>query len=260
MHRRAKLALALSLLGLVVLTGCNKLRARDQLNKGVRAYKAGQFETAISHFQRSIELDPKLLNARIYLATAYASQFVPGSPSEENKRLGLSAIREFGRVLETDPNNLTALAYIASLYYGMTDFDKAKEFRRRLIQVDPQNPEHYYSIGVIDWTLAYKPRMELKNKLGLRPDQPLPARERRTLAEQNSAVVEEGVEMLEQALKINPKYVDAIAYLNLLYREKADIVDDPQEREHYLDLADEMFDRQKKLREELQATPATPAQ
>lgn len=256
MRRPATLAVFLSLFALFFLTGCNKLRARDELNKGVRAYKAAQFETAIGHFQRAVELDPKLLNARIYLATAYASQFVPGSPAEENKKLGQSAIHEFEKVLEVDPNNTTALAYIASLYYGMTDFDKAKEFRRRLIAVDPTNPEHYYSIGVIDWTLAYKPRMELKNKLGLRPDEPIPARDRRALAEKNTPLVDEGIEALEKAIQLNPNYVDALAYLNLLYREKADIGDTPQEREHYLDLADQMFDRQKRLREEMTRGPA----
>lgn len=260
MRRRATLTVALSLSALLFLTGCNKLRARDELNKGVRAYKAAQFETAIEHFKRSIDLDPDLLNARVYLATAYASQFVPGSPSEENKRMGEAAIREFEKVLEKEPNNLTALGYIASLYFGMSDFDNSKEFRRRLIAVDGQNPEHYYSIGVIDWTLAYKPRMELKNRLGLRPDEPIrPDRERRALAEKTSAVVEEGIEMLQKAMELNPKYIDAIAYLNLMYREKADLAATPQERETWLDKADEMFDLQKRLREEQQAAPA-PAQ
>ena len=269
MRHPAKLAVALSLLALVFLTGCNKLRARDELNKGVRAYKAGQFETAIGHFQRSIELDPKLLNARLYLATAYASQFVPGAPTEENKQMGEAALRGFEKVLEVDPNNITALSYIASLYYGMgqgekslegirTWFDKSKQFRRRLIQVDSQNPEHDYSIGVLDWALAYRANEELRRELRLRPDEPFAARDRRALAEKNAAVVEEGIEMLQKAIELNPKYVDAIAYMNLIYRQKADIVDTPDERERYLDLADEMFDRQKRLREEMQATaPAT---
>src|SRR3972149_2451948 len=95
MRPPAKLALALALLALVFLAGCGKLRARDELNKGVRAYKAAQFETSIEHFKRAIELDPDLLNARIYLAIAYASQFVPGSPSEENKELARKGLQEF---------------------------------------------------------------------------------------------------------------------------------------------------------------------
>src|SRR3990170_3399096 len=251
MRPPAKLALALALLALVFLAGCGKLRARDELNKGVRAYKAAQFETSIEHFKRAIELDPDLLNARIYLAIAYASQFVPGSPSEENKELARKAIEEFERVLEKDPNNLVALGYIASLYYGLgggektldgirANFDKSKEFRRKLIEIDAQNPEHYYSIGVLDWALCHRANEETRVPLKIRPDEPLPARARKELVEKNGALADEGVEMLEKAIQITPKYVDAIAYLNLIYRQKADLAETPQDREHYLDLADQM--------------------
>jgi len=268
MRRPAKLALVLALSALVFAAGCSKLLARDELNKGVRAYKAAQYETAIEHFKRAIELDPSLLNARIYLATAYASQFVPGNPSEENKQLAMSAIQEFERVLEKDPNNVVALGYIASLYYGLgggekeldgirSYFEKSKEYRRKLIQIDSQNPEHYYSIGVLDWALCHRANEEtrLANRVA-RPDEPLPARVRKELAEKNGPLVEEGIQMLEKAIEINPKYVDAIAYLNLIYRQRADIAETQQEREHYLDLADQMFDRQKRIREEAQAAPA----
>ncbi|MFQ5662997.1 MAG: tetratricopeptide repeat protein [Terriglobia bacterium] len=267
MRRSLTLGLALSLLALVFLAGCSKLRARDELNKGVRAYKAGEFETAVEHFQRAIQLDPSLINARLYLARAYTDQFVPGSPSDENKKRGEAAVRWFENVLEIDPQNVIALSSIASLYYGMARaesdwekarglFEKSKELRRRVIEVEPENPEHYYWIGAIDWGIAYRPRNELRTSLKLRPDQPLPRRQRRQLAEQNSEVVDEGIQALEKALEINPKYVDAMTYLNLLYREKADIVDSPKEREHFLQLADQWYERQKRLREQIQEAPA----
>lgn len=271
MRPTAKLHLfILALAVLLLLSGCNKLKARDELNKGVRAYKAGQFETAIEHFQRSIELDPNLLNARIYLATAYASQFVPGSPTDKNKQVAEAAINGFEKVLEADSSNTTALAYIAQMYFGLAAaakgeeaaelLKKSKEYRLRLIQADPQNAEHYYSVGVIDWTLAYRPNMQMRADIGRRPDEPLPARQRRELAEQNEAIVAEGIDMLEKALEINPNYLDAIAYLNLLYRQKADIAETPREREQYLNQADEYHERYQSLREAQQAAPvASPA-
>jgi tetratricopeptide (TPR) repeat protein len=272
MPRTAKALLVFVALGLLLLTGCNKLKARDELNKGVRAYKAGSFENAIQHFQAAIELDPTLLNARVYLATAYAGQFVPGAPTEENRQVGEAAISEFQKVLERDPNNITALSYIAQIYFGMagaaggTEWDKAKElfakskeYRRKLIQVDPNNPEHYYSIGVIDWTLAYRPRMQTIRDLRRQPDEPLPTRERRQLAEQNGQVIEEGVEVLQKALQLNPRYLDAIAYLNLMYREKAALAETPQEREELLQRADDLHERYQQLREEQQSGTAAPA-
>ena len=69
-------------------TGCAKLQARDHLNKGVQAYKNSKFEQAIDHFQQAVALDPTLLNARLYLATAYAQQYIPGADTPENNHYG----------------------------------------------------------------------------------------------------------------------------------------------------------------------------
>ena len=80
-----KLALLGALLLMLAITsGCTKLRARDQLNKGVTAYRNAQFQAAILHFKNAVALDPTLLNARLYLATAYAQQYVPGGESPDN--------------------------------------------------------------------------------------------------------------------------------------------------------------------------------
>jgi len=271
MQRLRATAVLLALLVLVFsLASCQKLKARDELNKGVRAYKGAQFDAAIEHFKRAIELDPQLINARVFLAVAYASQFVPGSPAESNKRLGLTAIDAFEDVLKYDPKNITSISYIASLYFGIggaereteamrPPLEKAKEYRRRLIELEPNNAEHYYSIGVIDWTLTYKPRMELRNRMGLaRPEDPLPRRAREELAAKNNALVDEGIEVLDRALQLNPEYADAMAYLNLMYREKADLVADPNEREQFLQRADELAERaQQILRKKAEAPPPT---
>lgn len=247
----------------------DRSRAQQELKQGVLAYRAGQFQTAIEHFKRAIELDPTLLNARIFLATAYATQFRPDSRSEENRQLGEAAIRQFEKVLELDPNYPTAIQYLASLYFGMAVsekspeasrrlFEKSKEFRRRLVELEPQNSEHYYSIAVTDWALAYKSRMQMKVTLRLGSDEPLPTRQREDLAKKNSAIVDEGIGMLQKALELNPKYLDAINYLNLMYREKADLVADAQEREEWLRKANDLVERHKRLREEL--GPTTPPQ
>ncbi len=270
MHRVRLVAVAVSLLALVALVGCNKLKARDELNKGVRAYKAAQFETAIEHFKRAIEADPELLNARVYLAIAYAGQYVPGAPSEENKQLAQSAIQEFENVLEMDPGNVTALSHMSTLYFEMSKAEegeeeirrlgeKSKEYRHRLIELEPQNPLHYYYVGTIDWGLAHRANAQVRTDLGLRPDEPLPRRVVGDLREKNDELVEEGIQMLKKAIELNPKYVDAITYLNLMYRQKADIVDSPQERERYLELADQMFERQKQLRERMEEAEAEAA-
>src|SRR5271170_2126861 len=79
-------------------TGCDKLRARDKLNKGVQAYRNAQFDIAIEDFKQAKDLDPSLTNAQLYLATAYASQYVPGAPSQENINNGNQAVSEFKNI------------------------------------------------------------------------------------------------------------------------------------------------------------------
>ncbi len=118
---KSRVYLTVVLLACVALTSasCTKLRARDQLNKGVHAYRSAQFQQAIGFFRTAIELDPTLLNAKLYLATAFASQYIPGGESEENIKIAETAIKEFGEVLKDDPQNVNSLFGIASLYYKM---------------------------------------------------------------------------------------------------------------------------------------------
>ncbi len=50
-------ALAGALAIALTATGCDKLRARDQLNKGVASYKNAKYEQAIEHFKNAVDLE-----------------------------------------------------------------------------------------------------------------------------------------------------------------------------------------------------------
>mgnify|MGYP005860232665 CR=1 FL=1 len=102
--------------------------------------------------------------------------------------------------------------------------------------------ESYYTIGVIKWTQSYEPRLKLRAELGMKPEDPGPikdAKKRKELAETVVPIIEEGIAALEKALEINPDYADAMAYLNLLNRERADFADTQEENEQYLAKADQ---------------------
>ena len=236
---RVGAAFAVGICALLVSSGCQKLKARDELNKGVAAYKDVKYQLAVEHFKQAVELDPSLLNARLYLATAYANQYVPGSQTDENMQVGEQAIAEFQKVLEMDPNNLGSISGIASLYFQMKRMDEAKDFYKKQIALDPTNPESYYSVGVIDWTQTYQPRMVLRTRLKLKTEDPIKdVKERQALAENNLPLIDEGMQMLNKAMELRTDYDDAMAYLNLLYREKADLEETPQAREEDLKIAD----------------------
>ena len=234
--------------GLVLFaTGCNKLRARDQLNKGVQAYKNAKYELAIDHFQEAVSLDPSLINARLYLATAFAQQYIPGADTPDNNRMAEQAIDQYQQVLQVDKKNINSIKGIAYLYLQMKKFDLAKEYYKKASEADPNDPEPYYSVAVIDWTQTYQPRQEERAKLGMKPDDSLAAKDKKVCAmvrEKNSANIQEGIDNINKALQLRPDYDDAMAYMNLMYRERADVqCDDKEARAADLKTADEWVDK-----------------
>ncbi|HWN75385.1 MAG TPA: tetratricopeptide repeat protein [Candidatus Udaeobacter sp.] len=245
------------------VSGCNKLRARDLLNKGVAAFKEGQFDKAVEFFKEAKEQDPDLLNARLYLATAYASEYIPGAPSAENKRHGEEAIAEYKLVLEKVPDNLSAIDGLASILYQMAGqpfdekrFEESKTYHQKHIALKPQDPQPYYSVGVIDWAIAYRGNTEMRadyNKAHInkqvKDTDPLPPDVRAAYTQKYGPLVDDGVASLQQATKINPEYDDAMTYLNLLYRRKADMVESTAEREALTKQADDLLDKVKEIKQ-----------
>jgi len=254
------LALAGAAFIILSATGCAKLKARDQLNKGVASYKNARYEQAIGHFKNAVELDPTLQNAKIYLATAYLAQYIPGVDSPENLQNANSAIDQYKSVLEQDPKNVNSIKGIAYLYLQMKKFDDAKTYYHKAIDLDPNDPEAYYSVGVIDWTQAYQPMAEERAKEGLKPDEPLKDKKLCTkLRERDGAIIQDGIDSLNKAIGLRQDYDDAMAYMNLLYRQKADReCDVAEERAGDLKQADEWVDKTmaaKKAKAEKQAGP-----
>ena len=127
----------------------------------------------------------------------------------------------------------------------MKKFEEAKQYYRKASELDPNDPEAYYSIGVIDWTQSYQPRMEERSKLGLKPEEPLKDKKVcNALRQKVQDIIQDGISMLEKALQLRPDYDDAMAYMNLLYRERADLqCDNPAARAADLKTADEWVDK-----------------
>jgi len=264
-------ALAALLVLVIAASGCNKLKARDLLNKGVTSFKNGQSDAAIEYFKQAKEADPDLLNARLYLATAYASLYIPGAPSQENLARGNQAVAEFKEVLDKDPNNLSAIDGIGSILFQMggqpfdpKKFEESKTYHQRHIQLKPDDPEPYYWIGVIDWTLAFRANGEMRmdyNKNNIRKQvkdtDPLPTAIRSEYASKYGQLIDEGVADLQKAISIKPDYDDAMAYLNLLYRRKADMVESKEEREALLKQADDLVDKVKEIKQKRSEQPQT---
>jgi len=222
----------------IPLSGCGfltKLRARDYLNKGVKAFVEQKYEEATTLFQESIRLDPDFQVARMYLATTYTSQFIPGSPDPKSLEMAQKAIATFKGILDMDKVNVTqdttinAMLSIASLYYQLQEYDESKKWCNNIQQVDPNNAESLYRIAVID----YDDSLRNTGLQGESVEFLSPEERDRTLRN-----IDEGLATIDKALKIRRDYFDAMEYQNLLWREKAKFEKDPKAKAELIRQAD----------------------
>ena len=243
--RKMFCSLAVGLL-LLSSTSCEKLKARDELNKGVQAFKSTKFQEAAEHFTNAINHDPTFPTSRLYLAMSYLSQWIPGADSDENTLMATKAQEQFMKVLEQNPKETVAIASIASMYFNQKKLDEAKEWYTKLLNVDPNDKTAYYTIGVIAWTKTFPRRMEARAKLSMKPEDPGPLKDKKVRAdvkEKNLATVEEGMKNLQKAIDVDKEYDDAMVYLNLLYRERADLADTSDDYKKDIAAADSWVDR-----------------
>jgi hypothetical protein len=244
-------ATALVACTLLVATGCDKLKSRDHLNKGVGAFKNAKYADAVEHFKEAIALDPDNPTAPLYLATAYMSQWIPGADSPENVEMANKARDEFLKVLDKKPDDTTALASLASLYYNQASslpaeqkiakLDEAAKWYKKLIEADPKNKEAYYSLGVISWAKWYPADMTARATMRMKPEDPGPLKDKKVkeeLKDKYTPTIDEGLSDLQKALDIDKEYEDAMSYTSLLIRERADLLDNQDEYKKQIEVAD----------------------
>jgi tetratricopeptide (TPR) repeat protein len=253
----------------VTATQNRQQEARNVLDEGVQAFKNGQYDEATLDFQRAKQLDAKLLNASLYLATTYASQYIPGARSEENTKRGQDAVEEFKSVLILDPQNIPAIDGLGSILFQMAGnpydpdlFSEAKSYYQKHIDLRPNDAEPYFWIGVIDWTLSFRANAQFRAKYNLsirgkqlEDNEPAPDSLRQEYVHEYGAIIDEGIECMEKAMRLRPDYDDAMAYLNLLYRRKADTVTTQAEREQLIQSADDLIDQVKNIKQKRAEQP-----
>lgn len=271
MYRRTSILLALLLL-VPFLGGCNKVRARVELKKGNAFYQQESYNKALPQFQKGLELDPGATFAWRSVGLTALALYRPGDLSPQNQEYGRVAIDAFEKYLEDYPEDTKVQEYLMTTYVNAKKYDDALGYIDRRIQSHPEEkgqlerykvtiltqagrlaqaaqmaqnasreeaPVLLYAIGVSAWDKSY-------NDPSLTPQ----AREQ---------VVETGLAALKQALDIKPEYFEAMAYYNLLFREKAKLTSDPFKREEYLNLANEWAKKATELRRKQLAQAAKPA-
>ena len=250
MFSRLLLLLSLAMAGAFAQT---EKPYQEWLNQGVQSFKSARYTEAVAAFEHAVALNPAAVEPHLYLGRALMTQWIPGLDSPKNTEVARAAQAGFEAVLRLDPRNLTALQSLASMTYSQAmpsrdplerrrQLDEAAALYHRILEVDPQAKEAHYSLGVIAWSQFYPELMAARARLGMKPQDPGPLKDlntRQDLRARFGGVVEQGIENLRDALALDPAYDDAMAYLNLLIRERGDLRDTAEEYKQDVKSADQ---------------------
>ena len=259
------------LLALLLLTpflgGCHKVRARVEMKKGNERYLNENYREALAQYQKGLELDPSATFAWRSVGLSALALYKPGDNSKANREMGDLAVKAFESYLEDYPDDEKVRDYLISTYVNSKKYDQALAYLEKQAGETPDNSniqasrirllieagrvpeakqlanqlpptqakaEALYTLGVGEWDNAFH---------GKNTTMPVAEQEKR---------IDEALAGMQEALRINPEYFEAMVYYNLLFREKAKLQTDEAKKQEYTAVANEWVEKAKALRKKMQ--------
>ena len=210
-----------------------KVSARNAVNEGVQAFRQAQYEDAIQRFEQAVTLDPDFVLARMYLAATYLQVFEPGVDTPDNVIRATKALDQYSEILRSNPNDVESLKGVAYLKLQLNNFDGARQAYAKAIALEPNDPELLYAAGVANWSMASsqitseKAKLDAESEYSLILSESCPDVRAKTLT-----MVDSGIAMLNKAISLRKDYVDAMMYMEMLYRLRADLECDNRKSYH----------------------------
>ena len=201
-----------------------KASASNQVDEGVQAFRQAHYDEAIAHFEQAVAFDPDLVVARMYLAATYLQVFEPGVDTPENVVLATRALEQYSEVLRSNPSDVESLKGLAYLKLQLNEFDEAKEAYAKAIGLNPADPELLYASAVANWSnanggiAAEKAKLDAETEYSLIMSEGCSDVRTRFLPD-----IDSGIAMLNRAISLRKDYVDAMTYMDMLYRLRAEL-------------------------------------
>jgi tetratricopeptide (TPR) repeat protein len=127
---------------------------------------------------------------------------------------------QFKKAIEMKPNDALGYATLAGYYNRQGEFDKTMEAFETRAKMEPNNPEAWHSMAPYYSEKAMKDFKLPKDKA--------------------KQYVMRGLEVEDKALSLNPDYFEALAYKNILLRQRANLEKDPALQKRLLAEADDL--------------------
>jgi len=236
-------ALAAVLVVATLAGGCSGLADRQSMNEGHRHYKAERYEQAAAAYERILSRHPDHYMATYMTALSYMALYHPGSTHIKDWEYCNKAIAAFEKclslrapsvemrdrvrayylalltsaerteraanylqtMLTKDPTNKGLMMQLAGIYAKKGDVENALKYYTQRANAEPGNKEAWYTIGVVCWERSYRGGVMIS-------------------MEERERLVNMGVEALNKALALDADYFDALAYANLIHREKQKVL------------------------------------
>ena len=232
----SRTSIAALLVALVAASGgctlVNRVRAKNALNEGARAYKDGRFADAEERFRTAFELDPSQKNAPVFIARAVQQQYKPGVQTPENLAMGEKAVAAYQSILNRDPANEDAYKAVVFLYGQMKQDDKVNQLLAERAKNGPTPTAKAEALTILaskQWQCAYDITEQKENKVTEnQPNRILikyrkPANQADFDKAQQCAT--EGLRLAEEAASHDPNNPNAWSYKANLLREKSKLAE-----------------------------------
>jgi tetratricopeptide (TPR) repeat protein len=205
-------------------------------------------QKAIDNYQKAAQRDPDPKMKKLaleYLANAFGSdklndpakaepvyqQIIQMEPGEPANYVPLAKLyEESGRYDDAEallvkardakPNDPTVYTNLAAFYNRQGDFPKTIESLQKAADLNPNNPEGYHLIATYYWDKARK--------------------DFRLSTNDQKDFIMKGLAMEDKALGLNPEYMEAMTYKNILLRMEANTEKDKKKQDDLLKQADEL--------------------
>jgi tetratricopeptide (TPR) repeat protein len=168
-------------------------------------------------------------------------------PKETSSYFGLANIYEqsgdyeraeqmLTKAKDMRPNDAADYMQLAGFYNRQGDFGKTMEALHERTKHEPTNPEAHYTVATYYWEKAY--------------------RDFTTPEPDKMKFVQQGLQAIDEAIRLNPNYFEALTYKNLLLRVQANLEKNPARQQALLREANEWRDKAQEVRKKAQAAGA----